>query len=139
MQWDDSPNAGFAAETVTPWLPLADDYAARNVAAQDNDPTSMLNLYRALTSLRRAEPALNVGDYNSVEAGVDDVFAYLRIAPESDRFLVVLNFGDESHELDLSQVADKAEIAVGTDMVRSGEVDLSELKLGPNEGLALRL
>ncbi len=139
MQWDGSPNAGFADEDVGPWLPVADDYAQRNVAKQDNDPTSILNLYRALTSLRRAEPALNVGDYASVESDVDDIFAYLRTAPESDRFLIVLNFGNDPHEVDLSQVADKADIAVATDMVRSGDVDLSRLELGPNEGLVLRV
>jgi alpha-glucosidase len=139
MQWDTSPNAGFTEPDVTPWLPLADDYADRNVAVQDKDPASMLNLYRALTTLRRAEPSLNVGDYASVEADVDDVFAYLRTAPEADRFLVVLNFGDKSCQLDLSRVAAKAEIAVATGMERTGEIDLSRLAVGRNEGLVLRL
>jgi alpha-glucosidase len=139
MQWADSANAGFATEGVTPWLPLADDYLERNVAKQERDSTSMLNLYRALTSLRRTEPALNVGDYASVEAGVDDVFAYLRTALRADRFLVVLNFGGDTHSLNLSQVAPKAVIAVASGMVRSGEVDLSKLVLGPDEGLVLRL
>jgi hypothetical protein len=74
-----------------------------------------------------------------VEAGADEVFAYLRTAPESDRFLIVLNFEARPHQLDLSQVAVRAEIAVATGMVRSGEVDLSRLALGPNEGLVLRL
>jgi len=139
MQWDTSPNAGFTGPEVTPWLPLADDYRERNVASQEEDPTSMLNLYRALSSLRRAAPALSVGDYASVEAGVDDVFAYLRTAPQSDRFLIVLNFGNEPHQLDLGQVAAKADIAVATGMARSGKADLSRLELGPNEGLVLRL
>ncbi|MDX1523888.1 MAG: alpha-amylase family glycosyl hydrolase, partial [Anaerolineae bacterium] len=139
MQWDASPNAGFTTESVTPWLPLAEDYRDRNVAKQDQDPTSMLNFYRALAALRRAEPALSVGDYQSVEAGVDDVYAYLRSAPNADRFLVVLNFGGDGHTLDLSQVTSEATIAVATGMTRSGKVDLSELQLGPNEGLVLRM
>lgn len=139
MQWDDSPNAGFSPAGVGTWLPLAPDYAGRNVGKQGTDPTSMLNLYRALTNLRRSEPALSVGDYTSVSAGVDDIFAYLRSAPNSDRFLIVLNFGPESHTLDLSHVAPQATIAVATDMVRSGPVDLSNLTCGPDEGLILRL
>jgi alpha-glucosidase len=139
MQWDASPKAGFAAEGVIPWLPVAADYAERNVARQENDPTSMLSLYRALTTVRRAEPALYVGDYASVETKVEDVFAYTRTAPNADRFLIVLNFGGHTHTLDLSQVASKADIAVTTDMVRGGAVDLSELKLGSNEGVVLRL
>jgi alpha-glucosidase len=139
MQWADSPNAGFAPAGVTPWLPVADDYTERNVAQQESNPTSMLNLYRVLTDLRRVEPALHVGDYASVDAGVDDVFAYLRTAKGVDHFLVVLNFGDEVHTLDLSQAGFTATIAVATDMVRSGSVDLSNLVLGANEGLMLRL
>jgi len=155
MQWDGSPNAGFAAEGVFPWLPVAENYAERNVARQEADPTSMLNLYRALTRLRRAEPALHVGDYASVETGVGAVFAYLRTAPGADRFLVVLNFGAEAYVLDLSHVAQTATIAVATDMLRrgsttlttggstalttGGSVDLSSLPVAPNEGLVLRL
>ncbi len=138
MQWDDSPNAGFAAVSVTPWLPVAADYTERNVAKQEKDPTSMLNLFRALTSLRRVEPALSVGDYASVDSGAEEVLAYIRTAPGADRFLVVLNFGSKKHTLDLSQVARQADIAVATDMIRRGEVALSDFALGPNEGLVLR-
>jgi alpha-glucosidase len=139
MQWDDSPNAGFAAAGVTPWLPVAADYAERNVARQESDPTSMLSLYRAVTALRRAEPALCVGDYTTVETGAEEVLAYTRTAPAADRFLIVLNFGSAGHSLDLSQVASGAIIAVATDMVRRGQVDLSSLALAPGEGLVLRL
>jgi alpha-glucosidase len=139
MQWDSSPNAGFTAPGVAPWLPLAADYAERNVAKQDQEPTSMLNLYRALTALRRAEPALNVGDYASVETGVDDVLAYLRTAPAADRFLVVLNFESNEQTLNLSRVASQAEIAVSTTLMRQGEVDLARLALCAHEGLVIRL
>ncbi len=58
MQWDASPNAGFTGPEVQPWLPLAENYAGHNAALQQQDKTSILSLYRALTALRRAEPAL---------------------------------------------------------------------------------
>jgi alpha-glucosidase len=139
MQWDAGPNAGFTAPGVQPWLPLADDFATRNVAVQRDAPTSMLNYYRALTHLRRAEPALNVGDYAPVETGNNDVFAYTRTAPNSGPFLVVLNFSGTSHTLHLGHVADAATIAVATDMQRNGHIHLSTLNLAPDEGLVLRL
>ena len=139
MQWDASPNAGFTTEGVTPWLPLADDYAQRNVAQQETNPTSMLALYRALTALRQAESSLSVGDYASVDSGAANVFAYVRTAPGADRFLIVLNFAAGTPTLDLSQLGNTAEIAVATDMVRAGTVELSNLILRPNEGLVLRL
>ncbi len=139
MQWDASPNAGFAAADVRPWLPLASDYLTRNVARQDEDPASMLNLYRALTALRRAEPALHAGDYQSLDAGADEVFAYTRTAPGAARFLVVLNFGTATHTLDLSRLGATASVAAAADMRRAGTVDLAALHLYPNEGLVLQL
>ena len=62
MQWNAAPQRRLQRRHE-PWLPLADDFAAVNVAAQRDDPTSMLTLYRALIELRRREPALAVGDY----------------------------------------------------------------------------
>ena len=139
MQWDSSPNAGFAPADARPWLPVADDYRTHNVLAQEADPTSMLRLYRALTALRRAEPALHVGAYASLDAGAADVFAYLRTAPGADSFLIVLNFGAGDHTLNLRHAAAQASIAVSTAMDRQGAVDLDNLALRPHEGLALRL
>lgn len=138
MQWDSSPNAGFTGPEVEPWLPLAADYADRNVAQQEADPTSMLSLFRTLTTLRRAEPSLHLGAYTAVETGSDEVLAYLRSAPDQDYFLIVLNFGTRSHTLDLGKISWGATIAVASDMVREGLVDLTQLELGPNEGLVLR-
>jgi alpha-glucosidase len=140
MQWDDSPNASFAMPGVTPWLPLAADYRDRNVAAQTADPKSMLSLYRALTALRRAEPALCGGAYRSVDAGDPDVFAYVREAPGSDSFLIVLNFSARPRIVDVrAAVGDGAIIAASTGMDRTGEVNPAQLTLNANEGLVLRL
>ncbi len=138
MQWDASPNAGFARVGVRTWLPVADDYPTRNVAAQSDDPASMLNFYRALTALRQSEPALTAGDYRSLDAGAADVFAYLRRHGET-RFLVVLNFGGVARRLDLSAAGDQAEVALSTELSDPWPVVLSALDLGPNEGLILRL
>jgi alpha-glucosidase len=139
MQWDASPNAGFAEAGVQTWLPVAADYQTRNVAQQDPAPASMLNFYRALTALRHAEPALHQGDYATITTSQDDVLAYRRSAPNSHNFVIVLNFSGNDLTLDLSHVASSATIAVATDMQRSGTVDLSQLVLHGNEGLALRL
>jgi alpha-glucosidase len=139
MQWDASPHAGFTAAESQPWLPVAANYRALNVAAQEDDPASMLNLYRALARLRRAEPALAVGAYVGVETAVSDIFAYRRTSPDGDDFLVVLNFGSEARVVDVSGVGGTAVVAIASDMQRSGPVNLSALPLGPDEGLVLRL
>ncbi|MBE2223679.1 MAG: alpha-amylase [Anaerolineae bacterium] len=143
MQWDGSANAGFAPAGITTWLPVADDYEQRNVAQQNEDPTSMLNLYRALAHLREEEAALRVGDYSSVETLTEPaevpIYAYQRTHPDSDSFLIVLNFGGDSHTIDLSHRSPQADIVIATDMQRSGSVALNSLVVNPHEGLVLRL
>jgi alpha-glucosidase len=54
MPWNASPDGGFTAPGVTPWLPLADPPGA-NVADQRADADSILWLCRRLVALRRAE------------------------------------------------------------------------------------
>ncbi len=139
MQWDSSPNAGFTTTGVQPWLPVAEDYRQRNVAAEEQDSRSMLNLYRRLTGLRESEPALNRGEYRPVEAHEEDLFAYERIWEGAGRFVVVLNFGGQEHSLDIGDLSQQAEVAVSTYMDREGAVDLSALRVRPNEGLVIRL
>ncbi len=50
----DGTALGFSASGVAPWLPQPDGWASKSVQAQDGDPTSMLNLYRAILHARKA-------------------------------------------------------------------------------------
>jgi alpha-glucosidase len=142
MQWDASPNAGFTGSpTATPWLPLAADYAMRNVAAQDVDPASMLTLFRRLTALRRAEPALHRGDFAPIDLGIADVLAYRRTAVGHDGFLVVINFGAQSLSLNLRPVlgSERGTLELSTDPARSGAVEAGAFVLLGHEGVIIRL
>jgi len=49
-----------------------------NVASQDADDQSLLNLYRKLIRLRAAHPALGVGDFTLIPTDPPQVYAYLR-------------------------------------------------------------
>ena len=98
----------------------------------------MLDFFRALTALRQSSPALMVGAYTAVDTAPDEVYAYTR-SGNSERYLVVLNFGGDAHTLDLSHVSPQASVAVATSSNRAGIVDLAALGLAPNEGLLLRL
>jgi alpha-glucosidase len=138
MQWDASPNAGFTAPGVTPWLPVSYDYAQKNVAVENDDPHGMLSFFRALTGLRAAEPALYGGAYATVETDTGDVFAYMR-SGGAHRFLIVLNFGQQAHTLDLTAADRTGKILLATSPTRDEEVDLSRLMLNPNEGLIIHL
>lgn len=64
LPWQgDTPPFGFSPDgaTAAPWLPQPADWKDRTVRAQTGDPHSMLELYRAALTLRRAEPALGDG------------------------------------------------------------------------------
>jgi alpha-glucosidase len=98
MQWDDSANAGFS--TGKPWLKLHPNYAARNVAAQEADPGSMLNFTSRLIALRKEVRALRDGGILFLEPPQKDLLAYLRLSTEGT-ILVALNFSGRARKLDL--------------------------------------
>jgi alpha-glucosidase len=133
MQWDQSPNAGFTAGT--PWLPVANDYRAVNVAAEREDPTSVLTLYRRLIALRRAEEALAVGSYASV-MGSEDVMGYLRQARES-RFLIALNLSARPQTL--AALGLHGVVALSTHLDRQGDAIHDSVELRDNEGVIAKL
>jgi alpha-glucosidase len=87
MQWDTSENAGFT--TGTPWLPVPESAARYNVAVEQRDPQSLLNFYKRLISLRRARPALRIGAYTALNPDDQNVFSYLRKAPENRHAIIV--------------------------------------------------
>ncbi|MBM3695621.1 MAG: alpha-amylase [Actinobacteria bacterium] len=89
MPWTgEGPGVGFTSGT--PWEEADSGYTERNVAVQDGDPESLLNLYRRLIHFRNGSPALRFGDLTTVETGNEGVAAYLRSAGD-DHVLVVVN------------------------------------------------
>jgi alpha-glucosidase len=134
MQWDDSTNAGFSA--AEPWLPVADDFAANNVARDRVDSDSLTNLYRRLLTVRRTHPALAVGAYYPV-AAAGNVLVYERVLGVF-RVLVVLNLGEITAEIRLPAGATTATILVSTESCR--DLTLSGLVvLKGHEGVVLEL
>jgi alpha-glucosidase len=102
MQWAPTAKAGFCAPGVTPWLPLATDAERVNVAAQRDDPESLLSLYRRLLALRRVRPALHSGAYRTL-AVQGGAFAYERTW-SGERIVVVVNLGPEPEAVALRGV-----------------------------------
>lgn len=96
LPWDGSPNAGFT--TGEPWLPLNPDWRTRNVAAQADDPASMLTLHRRLLALRRTEPALAIGAFQLLDAP-DGVLAYERTHAERT-LRILLNLTADPRTID---------------------------------------
>ena len=93
MPWTaEEPGVGFT--TGTPWQPPDPGYERSNVAAETDDPESLLSLYRALIQDRASSPALRRGDVVPVETSATAVTAFLRTEGD-DHVLVVLNLGPD--------------------------------------------
>lgn len=92
LQW--TAEGGFT--TGTPWHDYYDDYDKRNIAAQDRDPGSLLNHYRALIRLRAEHEAVRVGEWLPVEVtpAQPGVYASVRHTA-SEQVLVLLNLGNK--------------------------------------------
>jgi alpha-glucosidase len=132
MQWDATAHAGFT--TAEPWLPLGPDRRTINVAAQTQDPRSVLSLYRALIGLRRTEAALSIGAYSPVGAD-ENILSYER-RHEGRRFLVVLNM---SARPQMWSNPGTGRVVISTSPDRSGRPMRGTLDLDPDEGCIVAL
>ena len=97
MPWDGSEKAGFT--TGRPWLPLNADWPTRNAARMTEEPHSILTLYRRLLAVRRAHPALTIGEFALLGAE-GDVLVYAR-RHDAEQLIVALNLASRPHRLRL--------------------------------------
>ncbi len=96
MLWDDSEYAGFSDKA--PWIRVSEQKAVCNVKAQLNDPDSVLNFYKKLIRLRRAEAhkeCLTYGRFEPIELNDDELLAYKRVG-DNEQAAVYVNFKDEA-------------------------------------------
>jgi alpha-glucosidase len=135
LQWDSGKFAGFT--TVTPWLPVAANYARQNIAEQSGDPGSIYRLYRRLLALRREQPALWQGSYRPISAS-GDLLLYMREF-EGDRIFVVLNFGSEPTAVALPTGSPSGKLLVSTFGDRDRELVREIIDIRGNEGLVVEL
>lgn len=111
VQWNGAENAGFT--TGTPWLKVNSDYREINVAAQENDPDSVLNYYRSLVALRKSaayKEVFTYGEFIPVYENLDGIMAFYR-KDDSARILVAANFGKKSVDIELEYMLKKVLLA----------------------------
>lgn len=76
MPWvSDNRFGGFS--DAKPWLPMASEHLPRAVAAQSDDPGSMLAFYRRMIAYRQSRPALIKGALSEL-AVQDGVLSFIR-------------------------------------------------------------
>ncbi len=81
MQWDDSPNAGFStADPDDCYNPVIDEgpfgYDRVNVAAQRDDPESLLSRVRDLSAARDESPEIGRSGYRHVDVDPKEVWVH---------------------------------------------------------------
>lgn len=129
MPWADEPGGGFTSPDATPWLPFG-DLSAHNVEAQRADPGSTLHLVRDLIALRREHGDLRAGAYTSLRAPAG-AWAWRR----GESFAVAVNLS--GGEVMVERLTGR--VVVATDRGRDGESLSGALRLGPYEGVVVRL
>ena len=88
VQWNSEKNAGFT--TGEPWFPVNENYTEVNVEAQEKDPDSLLNFYRALIRYRKENRIALYGDYR--EHLKDNRWFYVYERNYLDKKLLVICF-----------------------------------------------
>ena len=135
MRWDGSPLAGFSA--AQPWLPVGPDVASVNVAAECDDPDSMLSLHRRLLELRRSEPALNIGEWHDL-GNTTATIAFLR-SDGARRFLIAANLTDTPAPIPEAAAGFSGRVLLSTVRRADGERYAPADALAANEAILVEL
>jgi alpha-glucosidase len=109
-----------------------------SVAAERDDPRSMLHLYRRLLEERRSRPALSSGSWADV-ASPNGTIAYLRRSPDGRGVVAVAaNLVGTAAEVDLAPAGAPAwRVIVSTGLDREGELITGSVTLRGDEALVL--
>ena len=108
---------GFGSADNPPWLPQPESWAAVTADAQDGDPASHLNHYRAALAERRRHPALGDGTLTWDDDTPAGVLSFTR----EPGFRCVVNFGPEPYALPAD-----AQILVASGDAASGSLGVDE-------------
>jgi alpha-glucosidase len=131
MQWSASANAEFTTG-ATPWLPIPPSASTYNVETESKDPNSIFNAYKRLLALRKSQPALRDGSYESVNDDDPDVFAYLRRSGTS-AVLVALNMGSRpktvAFHLQSKEISGSSATPLFSSPPRTGMMQLDRVEL----------
>jgi alpha-glucosidase len=128
MPWDASDGGGFTEPGVRPWLPIGTP-KDQTVAAQRDDPESVLSFVRRLIALRRDSADLRSGAYETL-ASPARTWAYRRGAST----VVALNMSDARTTIE-SGGADVVLSSLGGTRERSS---CGDVELAPWEAVVLR-
>ncbi len=127
VQWTSGLHAGFS--TVSPWIKLNPNYTEINVESQIDDPDSVLNFYRQLTTFVKQHPVLTFGTWTEILCEHPQLIAYIR-EDEHEKLRIIINLSDKP----VTFALDEPE---GTDVlttVKQGAPASRKMVFAPYEG-----
>jgi glycosidase len=126
MQWSSGANAGFT--TGSPWYPINSNYVDFNVSKMQADKASLWHWYRQLIAARNQHAALRRGDYATVSADVQNLYAYARRTVD-EVIIVVHNFRN--------QAVSNPALALGESTLTTGVHGVQDILSGNDLGTVL--
>lgn len=137
MQWDATPNAGFT--TGKPWMKVNPNHDTINVASELANPDSILNFYKNMIRVRKANPTLVYGEYVLHLPLDEQLFVYTR-TEGADKWLVVANLSEQPASFEAPKTLNytDAELVIGTVDVEAG-ASVRAFELAPYEARLYRL
>jgi len=97
MQWSTAENAGFS--TGNPWLKVNPNFKDINVVSQQNDEHSVLNFYKKMIDLKKANEVFTYGTYELLLKDDPQIFAYTRTL-NKEKILVITNLSTQPVEME---------------------------------------
>ena len=132
MQWDASRFGGFS--DVEPWLPLEKEFKERNVASEEKDNKSFLNLYKSVIKLRKTRKSLEEGKLVPLDFKNPNVLGFVRKEKE-EKTLILANFSQEEQIVELPKSSWRTVLSTKLDVENRKEKD--QILLRPSEGIIL--
>ncbi len=108
MSWSAGGSKDGFSSSDKPFRPLAPNIASQNAQAQQDDPASILNFYKAMLKLRKQYPALARGNYEAPSTQ-GQVLSFQRGLGKQTN-LVVINYGAEASEVSLNKLPARARL-----------------------------
>jgi len=102
-----------------------------------SDPNSLWNFYRKMIGIRKANPIISTGAYETIKNDNDQVFTFMRYS-ESKKIMVAVNLSDKPVQanLTLKRSAAPTKVLYGSTQVSSQSADIVAIAL-PAYGIAV--
>ena len=136
FQWNDTKNAGFT--TGTPWLKVNPNCKTINVAAEEQNPNSILSYFKKVVKLRKENTTLIYGRYTLLDKDNPDVYAYTRDY-NGKKIVVLLNFTTHKATANLSLNMSKAKVLIDNYSTLPDTHEIKTFSLRPYEAIVVKL